>query len=187
MNCAFLTISASLFACSLSAPAAAEVVESATGGFATHDEAVVSADRKVVWQELVQPENWWSHTWSDDARNLSLEPVAGGCFCEAIPAQGDWPEGSVEHMRVIVVIPGSLLRMSGSLGPLQSEGLVGTLTVTLDDEGMGTRISWDYVTGGEARFSPAQFAPVVDGVQSEFLAALVERLGGAVDTVVDGE
>lgn len=187
MNRASVTILTSLLACSFSAPVAAELVESDSGGFATHDEAIVSADRSAVWQELVQPENWWSHTWSDDSSNLTLEPVAGGCFCETIPAQGDWPDGSVEHMRVIMVIPGSILRMSGALGPLQSEGLVGTLTVTLDDEGEGSRISWDYVTGGEARFPASQFAPVVDGVQSEFLAALVERLGGAVDTVVDGE
>ena len=181
MNRTFVTVSANLLACGLSFPAAAEVVESASGGFATHDEVIVSADRSTVWQELVQPENWWSHTWSDDSSNLRLDPVAGGCFCETIPVQGDWPDGSVEHMRVIMAIPGSILRMSGSLGPLQSEGLIGTLTVTLDDAGEGTRIKWDYVTGGDARFAPSQLAPVVDGVQSEFLAALVARLDEAVD------
>ncbi len=168
-------------ALALTAPASAEVVETASGGFATHDSAVVAADRQAVWEALVHPQQWWSHSWSDDSANLTLEPVAGGCFCETIPAQGSWPAGSVEHMRVIMVIPGSVLRMSGSLGPLQAEGLAGTLTVTLEDAGEGTRISWDYITGGEARYPPAQFAPVVDGVQSEFLGALVDRLGGSVD------
>jgi hypothetical protein len=32
----------------LATPAAAEVVESASGGFATHDSAVVAADRQAV-------------------------------------------------------------------------------------------------------------------------------------------
>lgn len=171
----------------LAVPASAEVVESSSGGFATHDSAIVGADRAAVWEALVHPERWWSHTWSDDPANLSLDARAGGCFCETIPAADGWPRGSVEHLRVIMVMPGSALRMSGSLGPLQAEGLVGTLTVSLEDTPQGTRISWDYVTGGEARFSAAQFAPVVDGVQSEFLAGLVSQLGGAVDEAGQGE
>ena len=170
-----------LFAGLLAAPASAEVIESASGGFATHDGALVSADRAAVWEALIHPEEWWSHTWSDDSANLSLDTRAGGCFCETIPAGDVWPAGSVEHMRVIGVMPGAMLRMSGALGPLQSEGLLGTLTVTLEDVEQGTRITWEYVIGGQARFPAAQFAPVVDGVQTEFLTSLVSRLGGAVD------
>jgi len=180
-------IVAALIAAFVATPASAEVVESATGGFATHDSAVVAADREAVWNALIHPEGWWSHTWSNDSSNLSLDPQAGGCFCETIPAGDGWGEGSVEHMRVIMVMPGSTLRMSGSLGPLQSEGLVGTLTVTLEPAEAGTRINWDYVTGGEARFPAAQFAPVVDGVQTEFLTGLVNRLGGAVEDAGQGE
>lgn len=187
MHHAKLIVAASLLGAGLAAPAAAEVVESASGGFATHDSAVVAADRATVWEALVHPEHWWSHTWSDDSGNLRLDARAGGCFCETIPASEDWPAGSVEHMRVIAVFPGTMLRMSGSLGPLQAEGLVGTLTVTLEDMGEGTHISWDYVTGGEARFPAPQFAPVVDGVQTEFLTGLVTHLGGPAEPVGEGD
>lgn len=180
------TITAALFAGLLAVPASAEVVDSSSGGFATQDSAVVAADRAAVWEALIHPEGWWSHTWSDNSANLSLDPRAGGCFCETLPAAEGWPAGSVEHMRVIMVMPGSALRMSGSLGPLQAEGLVGTLTVTLEEVDEGTRIVWDYITGGEARFPAAQFAPVVDGVQSEFLAGLVEQLGGPVEAAGEG-
>ncbi|WP_340589257.1 SRPBCC domain-containing protein [Erythrobacter alti] len=161
-------------------PASAEIVESEHGGFASTHSVVVAADRAQVWRELIHPEAWWTHTWSDDSANLRLDARAGGCFCETVPATDGWPAGSVEHMRVLMVMPGSLLRMSGSLGPLQSEGLVGTLTVTLAEEEAGTRITWDYITGGEARFPVGQFGPVVDNVQAEFLGGLVDRLGGAV-------
>ncbi|MWV28396.1 hypothetical protein [Aurantiacibacter rhizosphaerae] len=189
MSFARLAIPATLVAIGYSGSAAAEVVTSTSGGFATHDEAVVSADRDEVWQELVHPESWWSHSWSDDSNNLQLDAVAGGCFCENLPGEGDWPAGSVEHMRVIMVMPGKALRMSGSLGPLQAEGLAGTLTVTLadTDTGEGTRISWDYVTGGQSRIPAAQLAPAVDAVQSEFLGGLVARLGGDIRQTVDSE
>ena len=169
----------------LATPATAEVVASSSGGFATHDSAVVAADRGAAWNELIHPENWWSHTWSDNSDNLSLDPAAGGCFCETLPADGDWPAGSVEHMRVITVMPGSTLRMSGALGPLQAEGLTGTLTVSLEDAGEGTRIAWDYVVGGQTRLPVDTIAPAVDAVQSEFLGALVGRLGGPIDHAVE--
>ncbi|MEL1250699.1 ATPase [Aurantiacibacter gilvus] len=164
----------------LSVPAAAEVVESATGGFASTHYALVAADRDTVWEQLVHPENWWSHSWSDDSANLSLDPQAGGCFCERIPGVDGYPDGSVEHMRVVAVFPAAMLRLDGSLGPLQAEGLAGTLTVTLTDEAVGTGIRWDYITGGQSRIPPEQLAPVVDAVQAEFLGGLVAQLGGDI-------
>ncbi|MBH5322211.1 SRPBCC family protein [Aurantiacibacter sediminis] len=159
------------------ASASAEIIESENGGFASRHSVVVAASRADVWRELVHPENWWTHTWSNDAHNLHLDARAGGCFCEALPPTDGWAAGSVEHMRVVMVMPGSLLRMSGSLGPLQAEGLTGTLTVTLAEESEGTRITWDYITGGQARFPVEEFGPIVDGVQAEFLGGLVARLG----------
>lgn len=176
-------VSAAVLAIAVVGPtgAHAEVIESEHGGFASSHTVLVAADRAQVWRELVHPENWWSHTWSNNSANLRLDAHAGGCFCETIPATEGWPAGSVEHMRVITVMPGNTLRMSGSLGPLQAEGLTGTLTVTLAEEGEGTRITWDYITGGQARFDPAALAPVVDGVQAEFLGGLVDRLGGPVE------
>ena len=169
-------------AAAVATPAHADIIESTSSGFATQHSAVVMADRAEVWNELLHPERWWAHTWSNDTANLRLEATAGGCFCETIPAADGWPAGSVEHMRVVSIMPGSLLRMSGSLGPLQTEGLVGTLSVTLEDapDGEGTRITWRYVTGGQAGFDLAQIAPVVDRVQGELLGGLVGRLGGAL-------
>ena len=165
----------------VSQPVAGDIVESSSDGFATSHTALVTADRATVWHALQHPENWWAHTWSDNSANLRLDAHAGGCFCETLPAEDGWPAGSVEHMRVVFVRPGSELRMSGSLGPLQAEGLVGTLSVTLAEEEGGTRITWDYVTGGQARIDLRQIAPVVDRVQGEFLAGLVAQVGGLAD------
>jgi uncharacterized protein YndB with AHSA1/START domain len=164
-----------VLAAAIAAPAAAEVSATGANGLATHDEAVVAASPADSWIALTDPAGWWNpeHSWSGNSANMTLYPVAGGCFCEELPESG----GSVEHMRVIYAEPEKLLRLSGALGPLQSEALTGTLTVTLEPAGSGTRISWDYVVGGFSRFDLAALAPTIDGVQSEQLGRLAGKLG----------
>jgi len=159
----------------VAAPATAEVTATSGQSFAVHGEATVAAGPADAWIDLTDPAGWWSsqHSWSGDAANLTLFPVAGGCFCEQLPASG----GSVEHMRVIHAVPERTLRMTGALGPLQAEALTGTLTIALEPAGTGTKISWDYVVSGYARFDLAAIAPTVDGVVSEQLGRLADRLG----------
>ena len=108
------------------APAAAEVKGQNASGFTAAGSASIDAAPEKVWAALVQPSRWWNaeHSWSGYAANLSLDPRAGGCFCEALPNGG-----SVEHMRVIYAAPARQLRMAGALGPMQGEGLAATLTV----------------------------------------------------------
>lgn len=157
-------------------PAHAEVLQSSPAGFVVGGSATTAASAEEVWYFLVQPAGWWNgeHTWSGDAANLRLEPEAGGCFCEDMP-QG----GSVEHMRVIYAAPGEMLRMSGALGPLQSEAVVGTLTVELSvapDGSGGTEVSWTYVVGGHARLALPEAAGGVDMVLGEQLRRMVARI-----------
>lgn len=161
-----------------SAPAAAEVSASSEAGFVLHNEATVAAAPDTAFAALTRPGDWWSseHSYSGDAANMTIEPTAGGCFCEKIPEGG----GSVEHMRVVYFDPRArTLRLRGSLGPLQGEALTGTLTMTVEPAGAGSKISWDYVVGGHARFSLAEFAPAVDGVVAEQLNRLAALLGPA--------
>jgi hypothetical protein len=157
----------------------AEVLQSDASGFAVHGKADVETPLAQAWALLVQPSLYWSnaHSWSGDVSNMSLSPVAGGCFCEAIPGNETRPDGSVEHMRVVMAAPYRQLTMRGSLGPLQAQALTGTLTVQLEDYYGGTRITWDYVVGGYARFDLTEIATAVDGVIAEQMNALADRLG----------
>jgi hypothetical protein len=108
---------------------------------------------------------------------MTLAPVAGGCFCEAIPGANGGPAGEIEHMRVLYVDPRvHTLRLTGALGPLQSEAVTGVLTVTVEPAGSGTRIIWDYVVGGYMRSPITQMAPVVDQVVGEQLTRLAGTL-----------
>ena len=169
---------------SFAQPAAAEVVASSEAGFVTRATAEVPADPAATWAALVAPQNWWNkaHTFSGDSANLYLDAQGGGCFCEKLPLKDGAPgtrPGSVAHMRVVYADPGKALRMVGSLGPLQSEALTGTLTITLKPGGAGTRIVFEYVVGGYMRYKVEEIAPAIDNVLSGQLAALAASLGAA--------
>ena len=178
--------SACIAAAALTAqPAAAEVVAQSEAGFVTRAAATVKADPAAAWLTLVAPNQWWNgeHTYSGDPKNLYIDPQATGCFCEKLPATKDAPAGarpgSIEHMHVIYAAPGRVLRMSGGLGPLQSEAVEGTLTITLKPTDGGTRILWEYVVGGYMRQKIPELAPLVDKVLLEQLTRLAAKLGPA--------
>ena len=144
----------------LSLPAAAEVKQSSPDGFVLEHRFAISASPTVAWEMLVHPERYWpnDHTWSGSAANLSLAPEAGGCFCE------QWEGGSAEHGRVVMAVPGKLLRFRGSLGPFQEMAVTGILTVTLTPMENGTTAIVTYRISGDASHKLDAFASVVDGV-----------------------
>ena len=171
-------------------PASAEVTRITENGFVSRHEVIVKATPKEVWLALISPAGWWqsAHTWSGDAKNLSLTPQAGGCFCETIPEVNEpnrfTLQGSVEHMRVIQAYPELALRMVGSLGPLQSEPVTGVLTIAISKVEKGTRIVWEYNVGGPMRYEVPVISKAVDGVMGAQLGALSKQLGVVAVPVV---
>ncbi len=187
LRCATLAAAA----LALSAPAAAELTQTSDSGFVSRHEVVVDASPKDVWLALISPAGWWrsEHTWSGEAANLMLTPQAGGCFCETIP-EVDEPgrftlQGSVEHMRVIQAYPERALRMQGALGPLQSEPVIGILTIAISETEQGTRIVWEYNVGGTMRYEVPVIAKAVDAVMGAQLGALAALLGPVAEQVAD--
>lgn len=170
-------------ALSAAAPVAAAVTTVTETGFVVRLVAETTASPNETWDAMVAPAGWWdgAHTYSGDAANLTIDPRASGCFCEALPALKDAAQGaqagSVEHMRVIYAEPGRFLRMSGGLGPLQSEAVVGTLTMTLKAQDGTTRILWEYVVGGQMRYKAGQIASAVDQVLAQQIGRLAKKLG----------
>lgn len=173
-----------LIVLALAAPASAEVLETSPSGFVIRLSADVPAPPQRAWATLIAPSRWWNpeHSYSKQAANLSLDPRAGGCFCEVLPnavSPKAAPRGSVEHMRVVYVEEPRALRMTGALGPFQAGAATGTLTVFLRPQGEGTRILWEYVYGGFVRGDVAKVAAANDEVLAGQLRGLARALGAS--------
>jgi uncharacterized protein YndB with AHSA1/START domain len=140
--------------------AGAEIKQASPDGVIFEHRFELSATPADAWTVLVHPERYWpnDHTWSGSAANMSLVPGAGGCFCE------QWDGGSAEHGRVVMAIPGKLLRFRGSLGPFQEMAVTGIMTVTLTPTENGTTAVVNYRISGDASHKLDAFASVVDGV-----------------------
>lgn len=151
--------------------ASAEVLNATPASFDIRQVVTIDAPIAQTWATLLVPATWWDHehTYSDDSANLSLQPQAPGCFCERLPASN----GSIEHARVHYIQPPRMLRMVGSLGPLQAEAVTGTLTFRLDPEtDRTTRVTLEYVVGGYVRAGADTLAPKVDEVLAAQLIGL---------------
>src|SRR5262252_2586798 len=139
-------------------------------GFLVKLEANINAPAAKVYDALIgQIGLWWNpeHTYSHDAKNLSIDPRPGGCFCERLPNGG-----GIEHLRVIYVAPPQIVRFSGALGPLQASGVAGSMTWKLTGGPDSTRLDVSYSVGG---FIPGGFekiAPAVEGMLREQLDRL---------------
>ncbi|MBX3561315.1 MAG: SRPBCC family protein [Sphingomonas sp.] len=163
-------------ALALAAPAAGEVKSVSAAGFEVENRVTVPAPPAEAYAALARIGQWWpsDHSWSGAAANMTLDPRAGGCFCEALPGSG----GSVEHGRVVFAQPGQMLRLNAALGPLQGEAVTGTLTFAFAPaEGGGTEIVMNYLVGGLIRGpGPEGFAPIVDRVTALQLDGLRAHL-----------
>jgi uncharacterized protein YndB with AHSA1/START domain len=139
-------------------------------GFLVNLEATVNAPRAKVYDVLVgQVGSWWNpeHTYSHDAKNLSIDPRPGGCFCEKLPNGG-----GVEHLRVVYVAPREVLRLSGGLGPLQASGLAGSMTWKLTGGAENTRVELSYSVGGFIQGGFEKIAPAVESMLNDQLNRL---------------
>jgi uncharacterized protein YndB with AHSA1/START domain len=150
--------------------AEAEVVTATPGGFEVKQVVTADASLQQTWDALKAPARWWSkdHTYSDNSANLYLDVQATGCFCERLA-----DKGSVEHMRIVYIQPPRMIRMTGALGPLQAEGVNGTLAIVLTPEGAkATRVTLTYVVGGYIRSGGEALAPKVDEVLAQQMLGL---------------
>lgn len=113
----------------LSTIALADIKDSAANGFTITSSFTAKGSPAEVYRKIASVGDWWNseHTYSGDAHNLTLDARAGGCWCEKLAKSG----GTVRHMQVETAWPGTLLVLSGGLGPLQQLGVSGAMTFKL--------------------------------------------------------
>lgn len=162
------------FAC---APAKAEVIYIVDTGFSVENRVRIHQPAERVWQALIQQvDQWWpkDHSWWEGT--FTIDPHAGGCFCERKGGQ------SALHMMITLVDPGQLMRMTGGLGPLQGLGLSGVLDWQLspdENNSQVTQVTLTYRVNGYLPGGLAGLAPVVDQVQALQLGGLLNFLSEA--------
>jgi uncharacterized protein YndB with AHSA1/START domain len=148
----------------------AEVADSSANGFTVKTSITIQASPAEVYRRLVHNVgDWWSaqHTFSGDARNLTMEEKPLGCFCETLPGQG-----AVRHMQVVRFAPGKALVLSGALGPLQSLAATGSMTILLSPGDTGTKVDVTYAVAGYLPAGMNSWAAPVDSVITEQFARL---------------
>lgn len=154
--------------------ARAETSAVSASGFTVTHAMVVDSDPSKVWQAFTQLPRWWNsaHTWSGQASNMTLDAQAGGCWCER------WGAASAEHGRVLMVQPGSVLRLQAKLGPLQALPVAGVLTFGTAHRDGATRLRVTYRVSGANADGLDELAGPVDGV----IAEQVRRLKAYIET-----
>ncbi|HTS48446.1 MAG TPA: SRPBCC domain-containing protein [Bryobacteraceae bacterium] len=158
-----------IFLTAASIPGVAEVTDSASNGFTLKTTVQIQAPPDTVYRRLIQVGDWWdsAHTFSGNAKNLSIEEKPGGCFCEKLPNGG-----GVRHLEVVFLAPGKRLVLSGGLGPLQSIGASGAITFDLTPAEGGTKLQFVYAVNGYLAAGMNTLAAPVDSVWSELLVRL---------------
>jgi hypothetical protein len=153
----------------LAGAARGEVVDANANGFQVKETVQIAAPAAKVWASLGEVGSWWNgeHSWSHDARNLSLELKAGGCWCETLP-----DGGGARHMTVIFTQPPKTVIMEGTLGPLMFSGAAGHLVWRVIEQDGRTMLTQTYYVGGYFPGGLDKLAPAVDGVLTEQLGRL---------------
>ena len=148
--------------------AVAEVKSATPDSMLIEQRYVIAAPASKVWDSLLHPERWWpaDHTWSGKRENLRLSADVGGCFCER------WDGNAVEHGRVVMVMPGKLLRLDAALGPLQEMAISGVITVSLEEKDGATTMLVTHRVSGDPTHKLDALAPVVNQVNGQQFGAL---------------
>jgi len=122
-----------------------------------------------VYRRFIRVGDWWAsdHTYSGNSHNLTLEEKPMGCWCEKLPNGG-----SVKHMEVLFLMPGKRIVLGGGLGPLQSLGVTGSMTIELSAANGGTKMDVSYAVSGYMPAGLDKLAAPVNGVLTEQLTRL---------------
>lgn len=100
---------------------------------------------------------WWAsdHTWSGNSKNLSID-MDRHVMIEQLPDGGFCSHMVLEHYQ-----PGSLILLTGGLGPLKEMGLNGAMSIRFAEKDGKTSINIKYVVHG---YSPNGFDELSNAV-----------------------
>jgi hypothetical protein len=144
-------------------------------GFVVEHQAELKVAPQAAYYAFVKVGSWWSgsHSFSGDAKNLTIGTKPGGCWCEKLPNGG-----FVKHMDVVHAAPGAMLVFSGGLGPLQFMGVAGSMTISFTNANGVTTVKLRYDVGGRDDKNFEDISKAVDGVLAEQFARYAKVAAG---------
>ncbi len=159
---AFATVAVlALSAFATAAPA--EVIEKDADHFVLRYSMALETTPEDIYGAIGDVGQWWdsAHTYSGDARNLTLPLEVGACFCEAL-ADGK----TFEHGRVVAADPETGVLLDAPLGPLKGKATTAQWSLGWSGIAGGWEMVMTYVVRGPGL---GAFAEGVDGVmQGQF-------------------
>lgn len=152
-------------------PAAAEVVERSADHFVLRYEVGLETTPEDIYGAIGEIGKWWdgAHTYSGDARNMTLPLEVGACFCERL-ADGT----QFEHGRVTAADPGTGVLLAAPLGPLKGKTTMADLSFGWSGAGAGWTLVMTYVVRGPGVGGWADGVDAVMQVQYGRLTHFVE-------------
>ena len=158
-----------ILALTLATGAHAKVLARSPTGFVVEHHVELKTDAKSAYEAFTNIGSWWnsSHSFSGDAKNITIDTKPGGCWCETLPGGG-----FVKHMDVVHAAPGAMLVFAGGLGPLHFMGVAGSMTVSFQTAQSTniTTMTLRYDVGGRDDKNFKDISKAVDGVLFEQLA-----------------
>lgn len=130
----------------LASPAAAEVVERGPDHFVLRYETGLETTPEDIYGSIGDIGQWWdsAHTYSGDARNMTLPLEVGACFCERLADGSDF-----EHGRVVAADPETGVLLNAPLGPLKGKTTRADLSIGWSGANAGWTLVMTYVVRGE--------------------------------------
>ncbi len=130
-----LTAAAALL---VATPASAEVIARTADGFTLRYQLAMESTPDDILSTMSHVSDWWdsAHTYSGDARNITIDMTPGGCWCETLPNGTDFRHGTV------VAVETDRLAFNAPFGPLNGKATRADLTVTWPGENRGWMVTW---------------------------------------------
>lgn len=152
-------------------PASAEVVERSADHFVLRYAVALEASPEDFIDALEHIGEWWNpaHTYSGDARNLSLALDPGTCFCEAMP------DGSTfDHGGVYEYDPGTGVLIDAALGPLRGKTTLSNWSIGWTGANRGSELVMSYVVRGDGVGAMADGVDAVMDDQFQRMVRFIE-------------
>lgn len=141
----------------VAAPAAAEIVSRSENAFTLRYAIGAEIDPGDIPGAMEDVGQWWddAHTYSGDAKNITVDLTPGGCWCEKLEDGTDF-----DHGRTVSVAPDRIV-FEAPFGPLRGKTTKAELAVTWPGVNRGWEPTWTFTVEGPG---VGAMADAVDGV-----------------------